>query len=81
MSLTAAQKAIKAQTKIEKLELEENLSNLKVRINELFNNAPIAIAETISREELEELIIEIKKGTATNEIISRFLELAGNLGI
>lgn len=81
MALTDAQKAIKAQTKIEKLKLEEDLNNLKAKIDELFKDAPTAIAETTSKEELDGLIIEIKKGTATNEKISRFLDIANDLGL
>lgn len=81
MPLTNAQKAIKAQTKIENLELKEDLANLKAKIDELFRDAPIAVAETIAKKELEELIVEIKKGTASNDKITRFLIIASQLGI
>jgi len=81
MPLTDAQKAIKAQTKIENLALQEDLGNLKSKIDEIFNDIPIVVAETTSKEELEILISEIKKGTATNEKISRFLTIASQLGI
>lgn len=81
MPLTDAQKKIKAKTKVESLQLAEDLGNLKTKIDELFNDAPIAVAETTSKEELEELISEVKKGTATNEKISRFLDLASELGL
>lgn len=81
MPLTDAQKAIKAQTKIENLELKEDLANLKAKIDELFRDAPIAVAETLAKEELEVLIVEIKKGTASNDKISRFLIIASQLGI
>lgn len=80
MPLTDGQKAIKAQNKIDSLELEERLGNLKVKIDILFNDAPIAAAEANSKEELAELISEIKKGTATNNKISRFLDIAQSLG-
>ena len=81
MSLTEAQKSIKAMTKIEALQLDENLDNLKAKINVLFNDAPVAVEEATSKEELEALVSAIKEGTATNKGISRFLELASTLGL
>lgn len=81
MPLTEAQKGIKAKTKVEALQLDEDLGNLKAKIDELFNDAPIAVTETTSREELEELIAAVEQGTATNEKISRFLELVSALGL
>lgn len=81
MPLTEAQKAIKAQTKVAQLSLEESLGDLKTKINELFADAPIAVAETTSKEEMEELISAVKAGTATNEKISRFLDIASNFGL
>uniref|UniRef100_UPI0032172879 hypothetical protein n=1 Tax=uncultured Draconibacterium sp. TaxID=1573823 RepID=UPI0032172879 len=81
MALTNAQKAIKARTKIESLELEQNLGNLISKIDDLFNDAPVEVAETTTKQELEELIRSIKAGTATNEKISRFLDIAGKLGL
>ena len=81
MSLTEAQKAIKAQTKVEALQLDKDLGNLDTKIDKLFNETPIAVAETTSKDELEELIAAVQQGTATNENISRFLELASTLGL
>lgn len=79
--LSDYQKQRAAQNIIERLELRENLSNLSEKLDELFNDAPIEVADSTSKEELTELISEIKTGTATNNKISRFLELADNLGI
>ena len=81
MPLTKAQESIKAMTKIEALQLDEDLDNLKAKIDALFNDAPVAVEEVTSKEELEELIATIKEGTATSEKISRFLELASTLGL
>ncbi len=81
MPLTDAQKKIKAKTKVESLQLADDLSNLKTKIDQLFDDAPIEVAETTSKEELEYLISEIKNGTATNQKISRFLEIASEIGI
>ncbi len=81
MPLTDAQKAIKAKIKVENLALDQRLSNLKAKIDQLFNDAPIAVAQATSKEELEGLISEIKKGTATNERTARFLDIAASLGI
>ncbi|EON74833.1 hypothetical protein ADIS_4734 [Lunatimonas lonarensis] len=81
MPLTDAQKKIKAKTKVESLKLAEDLSNLKTKIDKLFDDAPIAVAKATSKQELEELISEVKNGTATNVKISRFLDLANELGL
>jgi glutamine synthetase type III len=81
MELTDAQKAMKAKNKVEKLAIQNDLSNLKARIDKIFNDAPIAVANVCSKEELQELISEIQKGTATNEKTARFLDIASSLGI
>lgn len=81
MPITDAQKKIKAKTKVESLQLADDLSNLKTKIDQLFIDASIEVAETTSKEELEVLISEIKNGTATNQKISRFLEIASEIGI
>ena len=39
------------------------------------------VSKAASKQELQQLIAEINQGTATNNRISRFLELADNLGI
>ncbi|MBE9469240.1 MAG: hypothetical protein IMY72_13090 [Bacteroidetes bacterium] len=79
--LSDYQKKRAAQNIIERLELREDLSNLSEKLDELFNDAPIEVADSISKEELTELFSEINAGTATNNKISRFLELADSLGI
>lgn len=79
--LSDFQKKRAAQNIIEKLALQNDLANLSQKLDELFNDAPIEVAEAASKQELEQLIAEINQGTATNNRISRFLELADNLGI
>ncbi|MEQ8927063.1 MAG: hypothetical protein RLO81_14685 [Fulvivirga sp.] len=81
MPLTDAQKKIKAKTKVDSLQLADDLSNLKTKIDQLFDDAPIEVAETTTKEELEDLISAINNGTATNQKISRFLEIASAIGI
>jgi hypothetical protein len=81
MAITNAQKKIKAKIKIESLELAQDLTNIRTRIDQLFDDAPIIIADYTSKEELEDLISSIKKGTASNIKISRFLDIASNIGI
>ena len=71
----------KAENIIEGLELTKDLSNSKEIVANILNNAPIAIANTISTEELESLIKEIKKGTADNNKIARFLSIINQLRI
>lgn len=79
--LSNFQKKRAAQNIVERLELQDDLSNLGDRLDELFHDAPVEVAEVTSKNEIKELISEIKKGTATNNKISRFLELAEKLGI
>lgn len=79
--LTDDQKEQKAINIIKNMELQSELSDIQTTIDNLFNDTPIAIASTISKEELHELITEINDGTATNNKISRFLDIASSLGI
>ena len=81
MPLTDGQKKIKAKNKIESMQLTADLGNLKTKIDQLFADAPIANAEANSKSELEELIVAIKNGTASNVKIARFLDLANELGL
>lgn len=81
MPLSDYQKKIAAQNIVEGISLQADLTNLSSYINTLFNDAPIEIAETTSKEELQSLINSIKQGTANNVKISKFLELAESLGI
>lgn len=70
-----------AENIVERLALQEDLNNVKERLDGIFKDSSIAVAESTSKEELKELIVEIKRGTATNNKIARFLELASQLGI
>lgn len=79
--LSEFQQKRKAENIVDRLAIQEDLSNLQEKLNNLFNDSPVAVAESISRKELEELIVEIKRGTATNNKIARFLELASQLEI
>ncbi len=66
---------------VNRLVLQEGLNNLEGILDNIFDHAPIAVAESISKKEMAALISEIKLGTATNNKIARFLELASQLGI
>jgi hypothetical protein len=79
--LTDDQKEQVAKSIINNLELQSELSGIQTTIDNLFNDTPIAIASSISKEELHDLIAEINDGTATNNKISRFLDIASSLGI
>ena len=81
MSLSDYQKKIAAQNIVEGISLQADLTNLSSYINTLFNDVPIEIAETTSKEELQSLINSIQQGTASNVKVSKFLELAERLGI
>lgn len=79
--LSDFQKKIKAQTIVDNMQLDKELSNLGAYLQQLFADAPPEIKKAISEEELSELIVGIKKGTSTNVKIARFLELAEKLGL
>ena len=79
MALNKMLQKYKAENIIEGLELTKDLSNSKEIVSNILNNAPIAIANTISTEELESLIKEIKKGTDDNNKIARFLSIISAL--
>ena len=79
--LSNYQKQKVAKNLIERLKLKKDLNNLGGKLDELFTDAPVEVAKATSKEELSALITEVRAGTATNEKISRFLELAGKLGI
>lgn len=79
--LSEFQQKRKAENIVERLALHKDLNNLEDKISNLFNDSPIAVAESVSKAEMKVLIGEIKLGTATNNKIARFLELASQLGI
>ena len=79
--LTDDQKEQKALNIIKGLELDNDLNNLNEKIDDLFADAPIEVADSISKDELQTLITEINAGTNDNNKISRFLEIANSLGI
>ena len=81
MALNKMLQKYKAENIIEGLELTKDLSNCKEIVANILKNAPIEIANTISIEELESLIKEIKKGTEDNNKIARFLSIISALGI
>ena len=81
MTLNKMLQKYKAENIIEGLDLTKDLSNCKEIVANILNNAPIEIANTISTEELESLIKEIKKGTEDNNKIARFLSIISALGI
>lgn len=74
--LSDFQKKRAAENIVERLELQENLQDLGEKLDEIFDDAPIEVAEATSKEEMEEIITDINNGTADNNRISRFLELA-----
>jgi len=75
------QKEQKALNIIKDLELDNDLKNVNEKLDDLFKDAPIEIAETISKEELQTLITDINAGTYDNNKIAKFLEIANSLGI
>jgi hypothetical protein len=81
MALNKMLQKYKAENIVEGLELTKDLSNCKEIVANILNNAPIEIADTISKDEVESLIKEIKKGTADNNKIARFLSIINQLGI
>ncbi|NQY30510.1 MAG: hypothetical protein HRT69_13690 [Flavobacteriaceae bacterium] len=76
VNLSEYQKKKAAQNIIEKLNLQEDHNVLSKKLDALYDDPSIAVAETISKSELETMITDIKNGTATNNAISSFLEVA-----
>jgi hypothetical protein len=81
MALNKMLQKYKSENIIEGLELSNDLINIKEVVQKIFSNAPIQIADSISKEELESLIKEIKNGTDDNNKIARFLSIISALGI
>jgi hypothetical protein len=81
MALNKMLQKYKSENIIEGLELRNDLINIKEVVQKILSNAPIQIADSISKEELESLIKEIKNGTDDNNKIARFLSIISALGI
>ncbi len=79
--LSEFQKKIKAQTIVDNMQLNDDLSNLEAYLKQLFSDAPPEVRAATSKGELNELIAGIKEGTSTNVKITRFLELAEKLDL
>jgi hypothetical protein len=79
--LSDFQRKIKAKTIVDNMQLDNDLSNLETHLLKVFADAPPEMREAVSKKELKELITGIKKGTATNVKIARFLELSEKLGL
>lgn len=71
----------KAESIVNRLSLKEDLNQTQGKLGVVFNDKSIEVADTATKAEMETLISEIKLGTATNNKIARFLELASKLGI
>ena len=79
--LSDFQKKTAAETIAHNLKLDEKLANLSSILDDLFKDAPPAVVAATSKEEMDALIRGIKEGTATNDKIARFLELADKFGL
>ncbi len=79
--LSDFQKKTKAQTIIDNMRLDGDLSNLGAYLKQLFADVAPEAKDAILETELSGLIAGIKEGTSTNVKIARFLELAENLGL
>ena len=79
--LSPFQQKRKAQAIANNLKLKAQLADLASVIQDLFNDAPPAAAAATSAEEMKELIDAIDAGTAEQNKIARFLELADEFGL
>lgn len=79
--LSDFQKKTKAKTIADNLGLAEDLSDLDQKLTSIFADKPPAVRDAVSKEEVSTLVAAIKQGTADNEKIARFLDLAGKLGL
>lgn len=79
--LSRPQRRIKAQTILWEMGLDQDLSDLSVKLDELLSHQPTKIRTEIGKDELAELVKAVQQGTKDNEKIARFLELAQKLGL
>ena len=80
-NLSPFQQKTAAKTIAENIRLKAELEDLDTVISKLFADAPPAVRDAVSKEEVENLVTAINDGTADNNKISRFLELANKLGL
>lgn len=71
--LSAHQKRIKARTIVENTTLDRDLSQLSAKLDRLSSVKPVEVKRAIRKDELSELISAVKRGTADNTRIARFL--------
>ena len=80
MELSAFQKRQKARTIVENTILIGELDALDERLTQLFEIAPPGASEATARTEITELVRAIDAGTASNNQVAKFLELADLFG-
>jgi hypothetical protein len=78
--LTSFQQKIKAQTIVDKLQLDATFATLDVVLPKLFADAAPSMQDRATKEEVAALVKSIKQRTADNVKIARFLELGRKIG-
>lgn len=70
---------IEAQTKLDNLALKADLDNLDATLNKLFNVTAPEIKDITTPEELKSLIAAVEKGTADNNQLAKFIDVANRI--
>lgn len=70
---------LRAQTKLDNLELKADLANLDATLTDLFEVKVPEIKDITNREELKGLIAAVKKGTADNNQLAKFIGIADTI--
>ena len=79
--LSPFQQETKAKTIAARIRVKAELESLDAVLNKLFDDAPAEVREATSPDEVAELVSAINAGTAEQNKIARFLELADKFGL
>lgn len=70
---------VKAQTQLDNLRAKADLDQLDQALDELFQIKVPELSTITTPEELKELIGAVDKGTADNQKLARFIDIAGKI--
>ena len=70
---------LEAQTKLDNLALKTDLTNLDATLKDLFEVKAPEIKDITTPEELKGLIAAVKRGTADNNQLAKFIGIANTI--
>jgi len=76
---TSALAKIEAQTKLDNLAVKLDLQNLDATLRDLFEVKAPEIKGVTNPEELKTLIAAVRKGTADNNQLAKFIDVADRI--